>query len=98
MEGRLVTEDRANAKITAFYDGKCPMCTALMDAVGRSSKKDEFDLRDMQVEKSLPFRKEAVEKEIHVVDQGGRTYKGAQAILKILEQYPRFKALAAIGQ
>ncbi len=89
---------RGKGKITAYYDGKCPMCTAGMNAVGRSSKNDQFDLRDMHCEPSLPFPREAIEKEMHVVDENGAVFKGADAILKIIEQYPRLRMLAATGR
>ena len=46
----------------------------------------------------MPFAKTAVEREIHVVDQDGRVYRDAVAILKIASQYPRLQALTAIGQ
>ena len=37
----------------------------------------------------MPFSAAAVEREMHVVDQDGVVYKGAAAIFKITEQYPR---------
>jgi predicted DCC family thiol-disulfide oxidoreductase YuxK len=93
-----VTHDRTAKRITAFYDGKCPMCATLANAVRCSPQQDAFDLRDMHKQKSMPFATDAVEKEIHVVDQDGQTYRGAQAILKIASQYPRLRMLATIGQ
>lgn len=74
------------------------MCATLANAVSCSARQDAFDLRDMHKQKSMPFAKDAVEKEIHVVDRDGRTYRGAQAILKIASQYPRLRMLAAIGR
>lgn len=85
-------------RITAYYDGKCPMCTSLARTVRGSGRGDAFDFRDMHTEKSMPFAKTAIEKEIHVVDRDGRVYRGAPAILKIASQYPRLQALSAIGQ
>ena len=39
QENRSVTSGETDdPKITAFYDGKCPMCTALMGRVGHSEK------------------------------------------------------------
>jgi len=94
----VVTHDQTKNQITAFYDGKCPMCATLADAVRCSARQDAFDLRDMHKQKSMPFAHDAVEKEIHVVDRDGQTYRGAQAILKIASQYPRLRTLAAIGR
>jgi predicted DCC family thiol-disulfide oxidoreductase YuxK len=74
------------------------MCATLADAVRCSARQDAFDLRDMHKQKSMPFTTDAVEREIHVVDQDGQTYRGAQAILKIASQFPRLRMLATIGQ
>ena len=89
--------ERTNTRIQVFYDGKCPMCASLMGRVERSARCGEFDLRDMHVEKRLPFKREAVEKEIHVVDRDGQLHKGASGILKIAGQYRGLGLLAKIG-
>ena len=41
-------EERTNSKIEVFYDGRCPMCASLMGRVERSSKRSQFDLRDIE--------------------------------------------------
>jgi predicted DCC family thiol-disulfide oxidoreductase YuxK/uncharacterized membrane protein YphA (DoxX/SURF4 family) len=74
------------------------MCATLANAVRCSTGQDAFDLKDMHKQKSMPFARDAVEKEIHVVDRDGQTYRGAQAILKIASQYPRLRMVAAIGR
>lgn len=93
-----MTDDQTAKRITAFYDGKCPMCASLMSAVDSSNMRNTFDLRDMHKQKSLPFAREAIERQIHVVDGDGQTHRGAQAILKIAAQYPRLRMLVAAGQ
>jgi predicted DCC family thiol-disulfide oxidoreductase YuxK len=93
-----VSSDANDGKLTAYYDGKCPMCTAFMGAVARSEQKQAFDLRDMHAELSMPFTKDAVEKEIHVVDASGQVHKGAAGIVKIIEQHPRLRLLARVGR
>jgi predicted DCC family thiol-disulfide oxidoreductase YuxK len=85
-------------KIQVFYDGKCPMCTVIMGNVQHSSKKDNFDLRDMHSNGEHPFDKKAVEKDIHVIGTDGKTYQGAEAILVIMTQYPRLKGLTTFGK
>src|SRR3989344_4806837 len=86
-------------KKTIYYDGSCPMCTVIIGKVDDSLQKGKFNPKDITKE-SLPqnFTKEQVEKEIHVVDSDGKVYKNAEAILKILEEYPRWKFLAKIGR
>jgi predicted DCC family thiol-disulfide oxidoreductase YuxK len=93
-----VANDQPATKITAYYDGKCPMCAALINAVRRSPEGASFDLRDMHAQRSLPFPRAAVEKEIHLVDPDGQIHRGAQAILKIASRYPHLRTLAAAGQ
>jgi len=80
-------EDRTGGRIEVFYDGKCPMCASLMRRVERSSKCGAFDLHDMHAEARLPFEREAVEKDIHVIGRDGQVYKGAHGILKIAGEY-----------
>jgi predicted DCC family thiol-disulfide oxidoreductase YuxK len=73
------------------------MCTSLIGTVRASEKGHEFALCDMHGEPDLPFDKAAVAREIHVVDRQGAVYRGAEAILKILGQYPRWSLVARVG-
>jgi len=93
-----VSAKPVNRKIKTYCDGKCPMCSAIVDRVRHSARGEVFDLHDMHKEKSLPFKKAAIEKQMHVVDQDGMTYKGAKAIFKITEQYPRLQLATAIAR
>jgi predicted DCC family thiol-disulfide oxidoreductase YuxK len=90
-------EEPAAKCLTAYYDDKCPMCGALMSAVAKSAQRDRFDLRDMHRQRSLPFRRDAVEKEMHVVDCDGTIHRGAAAILRIASQFPWLGWIAAIA-
>lgn len=85
-------------KIAVYYDGRCPMCTSIINMIDDSSKAAKFSIRDIRKE-SLPqaFTKQDVEKEIHVVADG-KIYKNAEAILKILEEYPAWKFFVWIGR
>jgi len=84
-------------RLEVFYDGKCPMCVSLTRRVKGSAKRGAFDLRDIHAQKRLPFKRQAVEKEIHVVDRNGQVYKGAQGILKIAAQYRGLGLLEKMG-
>jgi hypothetical protein len=68
-----------------------------MGRIERSSKRSQFNLRDMHAEKRLPFKREAVEKEIHVVGRDGEVYKGAHEILKIAGEYRGLAFVEKIG-
>ena len=90
-------EEQTGEKIAVFYDGKCSMCASLMRRVERSSQCGEFDLHDMHAEKRLPFKREAVEKDIHVIARDGQVYRGADGILKIAAEYRRLAFAERIG-
>ena len=86
-------------KKTIYYDGSCEMCNNLLKRVNSSDQKDKFDPKDL-TKAPLPnsLKREDLEKEIHVVDEKGRVYKNAEAILKILEEYPKWNFLATIAR
>lgn len=90
--------DSQTEKHTVYYDGSCPMCTVIVNKIDGSSKGEKFSMRDI-TEDPLPqdFTKDDVEKEIHIVADG-KVYKNAEAVLKILEQYPVWKIFAQIGR
>ena len=97
MNGQPNKKDET--KKTILYDGSCPMCTAVLKKVENSVQKEKFNPKDITKE-ILPqniTQKEA-KKEIHVIGLDGKIYKNAEAILKILEEYPRWKFLAKIGK
>lgn len=70
----------------------------IINKIDDSSKGKTFSLRDI-TKGSLPqdFTKKDVEKEIHVVADG-KVYKNAEAILKILEEYPAWRFFVRIGR
>ncbi|OGH13131.1 MAG: hypothetical protein A2687_00900 [Candidatus Levybacteria bacterium RIFCSPHIGHO2_01_FULL_38_26] len=84
---------------TIYYDGSCEMCRAIIKKVDRSKQKEKFDPKDITKD-LLPqnITKTSAEKEIHVVDADGRVYKNAEAILKILEEYPKWKFIVKVGR
>jgi predicted DCC family thiol-disulfide oxidoreductase YuxK len=86
-----MSREQPDTKTTVYYDSKCPMSRAVVDAVGHSTRSAAFDLRDVHKKGRLPFGKQAIEKEMHVVDREGRTYKGAEAILKVAEGFPHLR-------
>jgi predicted DCC family thiol-disulfide oxidoreductase YuxK len=85
-------------KLTCYYDGKCPMCSAIMGGVLQSDAADRFAARDMHRPGKLPFERSAIEKEIHVTDGAGNVYRGADAVLKIAEQFPRYRVLTRLAR
>lgn len=97
MEHRA--QKSAEPKKAIYYDGSCPMCSNLMLRINASDQKGKFAPKDIKRE-SLPvaFSREQAEKEIHVVDSDGKVHKNAEAMLLIIEEYPRWRFLAKIGR
>lgn len=86
-------------KKTIYYDGDCSFCVGIIQKIGNSDKKEIFEPRDI-TKNALPHSLTAAQahKEIHLIDADGAVYKNAEAILKILEQYPKWKIFATIGR
>ncbi len=82
-----------------YYDGDCPMCTALMGRIKDSGEAKQFTLHNIVTEK-LPagIIKAQVEKEIHVIDESGTVHKNADAILVILERYPKWRLVTRVAR
>ena len=93
------TPKKNEEKMTIYFDGECAMCNALMYRIDASGKRTAFNPQDIRTD-HLPenLSKADAIKEIHVVDANGNMYKNAEAILKILEQYPRWRWLVFIGR
>ncbi len=92
-------QEKPESKKIILYDGKCPMCTVLANGIATSPESEKFNLRDMMKgDLPLGLSKSDVEKEIHVIDEDGTIYKGAEGILAILEGYPRLRFLAVVGR
>ncbi len=88
-----------NKKKEVYYDGSCPMCTALVGKVSHSKKGAEFVMEDI-TKGSRPQHTtfEEVNKEIHVVDESGKVHKNADAMLEILHSYPQWRWLVWLGR
>lgn len=90
--------DVPKPKMNIYYDGSCPMCTAIIDKVGDTSKAS-FTMVDITKNKTPPeFTKEDVLKEIYVVDSNGKIYKNAEGILAILDVHFNSRFFIKIGR
>lgn len=97
----MITNESKNSsgQTIIYFDGGCPMCTALTSKIENSEQKLNFEQKDINTS-SLPegLTKDQVLKEIHVVTSDGVIYRNSEAIIKILEQYPKLKFLATFGK
>ena len=84
-------------KLDVYYDGSCPMCTVFADTVTDSSQGEKFEKKDV-AKGALPEGAtfEQVWKEMYVVEDGTQ-YRGADAVLRVMREYPRWRWLAFIG-
>ena len=92
-------KSQTDDKKVIIYDGLCTMCKGIADSIDHSSQKASFKLSDLTSD-ALPAQvsRTAAEKEIHVIDSDGTIYKNSEAVLKILEEYPRYAWLVRIGR
>lgn len=88
-----------NKKIDIYYDGTCRVCNAFAGSVANSEEKDKFTPKDL-TKGNLPtgVTFEQAWRDMYVVEEGGVMYKGADAWLRVLEEYPRWRWLAKIGR
>ena len=86
-------------KIHIYYDGICNLCAGAMEGISDSAQKSRFEMHDVTAG-SLPpnVTYDAAMKNMHIQDEQGRVFEGAQAVLKIIEQYPAWRWLARLGQ
>ncbi len=82
-------------KITVYYDGSCPLCSAVVHPFDA----DTFDKRDVTKE-PLPshISPEQAQREVHVVDAAGKTYRGVDAVFRILDEQRGWRWLARVGR
>ncbi len=75
------------------------MCTGVVGKLNTSSRAAAFQGFDATKD-ALPsgITQDAAMKHIHVVDEGGRTYVGSEAFLRILAEYPRWRWCARVGR
>lgn len=85
-------------KIEVYYDGKCPMCTIFADNLNSSSKSAVFDLNNIHENTLAGVTLEALSKEIYVKDFDGTLYKNADAILKVIGTFPKWRWVEKIGR
>lgn len=90
---------QADDKTAVYYDGSCPMCTAIVSKVDRATHGANFSMHNIE-HCALPgtFTRQDVEKEMHLVDANGTTYKNAAAILKLLEPFPQWRTVVKFGR
>jgi predicted DCC family thiol-disulfide oxidoreductase YuxK len=87
----------AAGKIAALIDGGCEMCRAAARAIRKFDTEDVFEILDLTEPADRArfpdLKLEDLARELHVVDDRGRTFIGARAINEILRHQRGFKHL-----
>ena len=86
-------------KVTIYYDGLCNLCSGAINTIAESTQKERFTVFDVTNGPLPPnvSREEAL-RNMYAVATDGRLYKGADAVLKILEEYPNSRWISYIGR
>jgi predicted DCC family thiol-disulfide oxidoreductase YuxK len=92
-------ESEGKPKVKIYYDGVCNLCSGLADTIDQSEHGANFSLNDISKD-PLPqgVSKEEAMHDVHVVDESGTMYRGADAVLRVLDMYPGFRWIAALGR
>ena len=84
-------------QIKIYYDGTCRICAGTMRKIEASSRHGRFAPIDVYHELPNHLDRNAALHDMHVIE-GGKTYRGAGAVMRILEEYPRWRWLAWLGR
>ena len=83
--------------MTVYYDGLCRGCSVAADTMRTPESHIDFvDANKVPLPTGISFQ-DAMH-DVHVVEESGTTYKGSEAILRILDEYPHWRWLAASGR
>lgn len=99
MCGRIgVMETESKPKVKIYYDGVCNLCAGLAETVDLSKRGSAFALNDIS-KGELPSGVSMAEamRDIHAIDESGKMYRGADAVMRILREYPHLRWIAVIG-
>ena len=86
-------------KNEVYYDGSCPMCTVFADTLEKSSKSETFELVDIQKGILLAGKSlKEMSQEIYVKESDGTLHRNADAILKIIGSFQKWRWVEWIGK
>lgn len=91
-------ENKPEPKVKIYYDGVCNLCAGLAETIDLSKRGSHFALSDISTS-ILPegVSKEAAMRDVHVIDEGGKMYRGSDAVMRILREYPHLRWIGIIG-
>lgn len=87
--------EHSQKPITVYYDGTCALCTTAVNAFG-AEHIEQKDLTREALPADISFAQ--AWNEMYVVDAAGTKYRGADAVLRILDEHRGWRWLARIGR
>ena len=89
-----MTEESKDKKVEVYYDGMCNLCAGLAEKIDLSHRGLSFDMKNIHTN-PLPagISTEAAMRDVYAVADG-QTYRGADAVIRMAEEYPHLRGLA----
>ena len=84
------------ARLTVFFDGSCPLCTAEIGLYRREDANQAVDFVDISASDARLDRP-AAKARFHVMTASGDLLSGAAAFVEVWRSLPRWRWLARIG-
>ncbi len=90
----------ADADTEVYFNGDCPVCSAEMSHYAKLSRADGLPLRFVdsmrapQAFAACGLRSEHLEGRLYLRDPGGQVVSGLEALIRVWQQLPRYRALA----
>lgn len=87
-------------KLTVLYDDTCVLCRRTVDTLSKLRTTAKLVLLPLQsaTPAMLPagFAREELLAQLHVIDEGGRIYRGADAVVRIMRSVPSLRFVAPL--
>ncbi len=92
----------APARLTVYYDGACPLCSAEIRTYRRGRGADAIAFVDVSAEDAPAMlgpdlTREAARARFHVRDARGNLFSGAEGFILLWSHLPRWRWLAALA-
>lgn len=87
-------------KMTVLYDDTCVLCRRTVGTLGKLRTTEKLVMLPLQsaAPEMLPagYAREDLLTQLHVVDAGGRLYRGADAVVRIMRSVPSLRVVAPL--
>lgn len=79
-----------------YFDGGCRVCSAAATHYVSRESYEHVDITKGRLPDGVS--KEEAMNDVHLIDENGRVYKGADAVLEIMDEHRFWRVLARIGR